>query len=234
MAASSQPRYAVTHRLIQQDGGRNDEVPCPTQVILRDDAGEALAEGFQFINASHKVWTEGHAFEIESVHAVEVVKFVRASRQDVGPILRAAGGHDRSSSLVRGAPLAHDASRAVQPLAAPSFGRFVLPDDEVDARSESTIAAPRAEHFPRRTGAGTLGHFAIPDGEEVDFDQGPSSTKLSHSAVARSLENTTTALGKRYAPSTFKVPKKREDAGSASSVAGPSRTKRKRLGVTRR
>ncbi|KAK0541038.1 hypothetical protein OC835_000358 [Tilletia horrida] len=195
------------------------------KVILRDDAGEALAEGFQFINASHKVWTEGHAFEIESVHAVEVVKFVRASRQDVGPILRAAGGHDRSSSLVRGAPLAHDASRAVQPLAAPSFGRFVLPDDEVDARSESTIAAPRAEHIPRRTGTGTLGHFAIPDGEEVDFDQG---------AVARSLENTTTALGKRYAPSTFKVPKKREDAGSASSVAGPSRTKRKRLGVARR
>ncbi|CAD6884400.1 unnamed protein product [Tilletia controversa] len=196
------------------------------KVVLSDEAGESIAEDFKFIQASHKVWSQGHSLELDSKCIVEVVGFIRASRQDIRSFVRPLGSRSIQPGL----------NQTVQATSssAPSYGRFVLPGQDDDEAGYQASQAPRAP--------ASRGHFAIPiEGD----DEAPSLITASQSAAGASFGPPATALNEALGMSSFgtqrsslaskaQTERVSNEAGTSQGPSIPSNTKRRRLGTTLR
>ncbi|KAE8232207.1 hypothetical protein CF326_g2768 [Tilletia indica] len=195
------------------------------RVILRDSAEVSIAEDFRFIQASHRAWSQGHSMELDSKCVVEVVTFVRASRQDVRPILRTLGNRNQHQ---------HQDLQAT-PGSTAGSGRFLLPGQDGGGASPNVEREP--ERIPRATAS--RGHFVIPTEGEVEVSNW---NGITHTAAAT---NSTPLLeedarlflsGTQFPGSSSKISTKRasNEPGMSHADAGPSNPKRRRLGTAMR
>lgn len=197
------------------------------KVVLQDDEGQVVAEGFEFIQASHKTWPAGHTLEVGDSCTAEIVSFIRASRQDVRPILRPPG--------IGG--LAKQASTAQMPASSSthSFGRFVLPAEGEHGVEHGIDMQPWLQGQQNRFGL--QGNAGI--GESMSLGLSPAHTNGTRAQSTR--EGPQLAPAVRHSPSTFQPPRVRAQAAQAGGSAGGGggaenkpAVKKRRLGMTRR
>ncbi|KAE8210571.1 hypothetical protein CF327_g5585 [Tilletia walkeri] len=196
-----------------------------THVILRDSAEASIAEDFRFIQASHRAWSQGHSMELDSKCVVEVVTFVRASRQDVRPILRTLDNRNQHQ---------HQDLQAT-PGSTAGSGRFLLPGQDGGG------ASPNGEREPERIARATAsrGHFVIPTEGEVEVSNwnGITPTAAANTSTSLLKEETRPVLsGTKLSGSSSTISTKRasNEPGMSHADAGPSNPKQRRLGTAMR